>query len=179
MASAFMQMDAANIFVGDDNPTDSLFLSIKNVNFPDLEEGTKEHIGGGAAGVIEMGNRVIRPFNFTFQLEGFNADHIGTFMPSNGARLKYTVRANLRDLRTHADVPVLGVIEGRMTKMTTSEFTRDNGVTTDYEIKEVFFYTLHVGGQEKLYFEYLKGLAGVRKNGQAMFAAPARNLGLI
>jgi len=171
-------MDMANLFVGDDDPSNSLFHVIKNIKFPSLEETTKEHMGGGAVVGLEIGMRSIKPVNLTFQVEGMAPDTSARFMPANPARIKYTVRGNMRDLKTHEDLEVRAIVEGRMTKVEYSEFDRDKGMTTDYEIKEVFFYSLHIGGIERLYFDYWAGPSGIRIDGATRYQAVARNLGL-
>ena len=178
MSSTIRHLDAANLFVGDDDPTNSLFLILKNVKLPSLEEVTKEHMGGGAVAGIELGMRAIQPLKFPFQLEGFNPEQISRFMPGSG-RIKYTMRGNIRDIRDHTDLEVKAVIEGRMTKVEMSEFEKEKGINTDYEIKEVAFYSLFYNGVEKFYFDYFSGPAGVRMDGQPMFPALSRNLGLV
>lgn len=172
-------LDMANLFVGDDDPTKSQFLVMKNVKVPSLEEKTKEHTGSGAAMSVEIGMRVVNALSMPFQLEGINPDVMTRFMPGPGAsRIRYTVRANIRNVRDHTDIPLKAIVEGRMTKAEMSEFDRDKGTDSSYEIKEVFFYSLHLGTEEKYYFDYFSGPAGVRIGGIPVFQNAARNLGL-
>lgn len=179
MANTIHHLEAANLFIGDDDPTKSLYLALKNVQLPEMEEVVKEHMGGGAAMGIEMGMRIIKALTIPFKLEGANPDEITRFMPGPGAkRVKYTIRANIRDLKTHAEIPLKGIVEGRMSKVSMGEFDREKGVETDYEIKEIMFYTLHIGNEEKFYFDYFSGPNGVRINAIPVFQNLARNLGL-
>lgn len=175
--SNILHADSANIFVGDADPSSSLFLVIKNVKLPDLEETVKEHTGGGAVASVELGMGVIKALSPTFKLEGFRPEEIDPFLTPNG-RLKYTIRYNIRDIRNHGSVGVKAVVEGRMTKIAMNDFDRDKGMETDYEIKETMFYTLHYGEQEKFYFDYFAGPSGIRVNGVNPFQGMARNLGL-
>jgi phage tail tube protein FII len=178
MASTIRHLDMVNLFAGDDDPTKSLFLVIKNVKLPSREETTKEHSGGGAIAGIELGMRYLRALAVSFQLEGLNPDENRRFMPSAPARINYTMRGNVRDIRDHTDIEFKAIIEGRMTKVDLSEFDRDKGTQTDYEIKEIVRYTEYFGGVEKFHFDYFSGPAGLRIDGVLAHATAARNLGL-
>lgn len=178
MASTILNMDAAALYVGDDDPTDAEFLTIKNIKIPALEEATKDHSGGGAMSEIAIGTRKIVALVLSFQLEGFNPKVMSRFMPGGPSRIKYTVRGNVRDVRDHTDLEIKAIIEGRMTKYEPSEFEKDSGMTSDYEVKEVTKYQLFFGQQEKFFFDYFLGPRGLRIDGQPMFPALARNLGM-
>lgn len=178
MPATLYNLDAANLFVGDDDPTDSQFLALKSVKIPSMEEQTKEHMGGGAIASIDLGMRSFKIAPLTFSLEGFNPTVITRFMPAGPARIKYTVRGNIRDVRTHEDIALKAIVEGRMTKAEVSEFKKDDGITTEYEIKEILFFHLFFGGDEKVYFDYWAGPNGLRMDNVSVLAGPARNLGL-
>jgi P2 family phage contractile tail tube protein len=174
-----MVLDAAAIFVGDDDPTDAEFLSIKSVKIPALRERTKDHSGGGAVMAIQIGMRYIEPLELTFRLEGFNERPMGRFMSSGPERINYTIRGSVRDLRTHAERPVRAIINGRMTKVEPGDFSKDQGIETDYQIMEILRYQLFIDNVEKYYFDYFAGPAGVRIDGTEPFRSMARNLGLL
>lgn len=178
MPATIFHMDSANLFVGDDDPTNSQFLVIKDIKLPTQEEETKEHKGGGAAATVELGLRHFMPFTLGFNLEGYTPDVINKFMASGAAQLRYTVRGNIRDVRTHKDIELKAIIGGRMTKADIGEFKRDDGIGTEYEIKEVMFYQRFFDGNEEFYFDYFAGMAGVRIDGLPKFGDVARNLGL-
>ena len=59
--------EAANLFVGDEDPTKSKHLQIMSLKFPTLEEILQEHHAGGARVQIEIevGIRKLEP---TFKL---------------------------------------------------------------------------------------------------------------
>lgn len=177
MAQTLYNLDTANMFVGDDDPTNSLFLALKTVKLPGLEEQTKEHLGGGAMASVRLGMRSFQLGALSFTLEGVNPDVMPRFMPATG-RIKYTIRGNIRDIRSHDDIPLRAIVEGRMTKVDMSEFKKDDGVTTDYEISEMLFYHLYFGSQEKIYFDYFSGPNGLRIDGISPVQNVARNLGL-
>jgi phage tail tube protein FII len=178
MAGTLFNLDSANLFAGDDDPSDSQFLVLKTVKIPALEEQTKEHLGGGAVSSIMLGMRHFKIAPLTFTLEGFNPTIMPRFMPAGAARIKYTIRGNIRDIRTHEDIPLKAIVEGRMTKSEISEFKKDDGASTDYEINEILFYHLFFGKDEKIYFDYFSGPNGLRMDGVSVLDNVARNLGL-
>lgn len=58
MSNTIERIDAATIFVGDDDPNNSLHLKIKSVGvILDLEEATMSHKAGGHVMTLEMGER--------------------------------------------------------------------------------------------------------------------------
>lgn len=178
MANTLYIMDAAALFLGDEDPTDAEIITIKSVKIPALKEKTKSHMGGGATMEINLGMRAIEPLEFTFKLEGVNEKAMSQLMPVAG-RLKYTVRGNIRDLRSGADIGIRAIIDGRMTSYEPGEFSRDNGMESDYMFAEIMGYRLIVNDVEKFYFDFFAGPLGVRVNGVQIFRGQARNLGLV
>lgn len=176
MSSTITNLNAANLFVGDDDPTRSEFLTLKTVKLPKLTQSTKEHLGGGAAAKITLAlaNFTLDPL--TFNLEGVNPHLIDRFMSPN--RIKYTLRANLFDAQAQLNIPLVAVLEGKMTELDIGEFQSDQGVATAYSIQELVYYELKIDNTEKIYFNYFAGLAGLRINGRAPLADAAANIGL-
>ena len=178
MANTLFIMDAAALFLGDDDPTDAEIVTIKNVKIPTLTEKTKEHMGGGATMGINLGMRVFEPLELTFKLEGFNPKAMGQLMPATG-RISYTIRGAMRDLANNIEFPVKAIVEGRMVKYEPGEFSRDEGIDGDYMIAEVMRYQLYIDNVEKYYFDYFGGPLGVRINNAQPFRQMAANLGLV
>ena len=176
MSSTITNLNAANLFIGDDDPTRSEFLTLKTVKLPKLTRATKEHLGGGAAAKITLAlaNFTLDPL--TFNLEGVNPHILDRFMATN--RIKYTLKANLYDAQSQLNTPLLAVLEGRMTELDIGEFQSDQGVATSYSIQELVYYELSIGNTEKLYFDYFSGPSGLRINGQSPLSDIAANLGL-
>lgn len=177
MAATIFNLDAANLFTGDDDPGNSQFLTLQSVKLPSLEESTRSHTPGGGIMAIDIGNKKINALMLTFTLVGLNPDVMPKFMAPQ--RQKYTVRGNLFNASTQEDLPVVGVITGKMVRSEVSQFTKDDGVNTDYEIREVTKYMLTIDGQEKYYFDFFGGIGAARVDGVPMFQAAARNLGLL
>lgn len=178
MAGTILNLDTANLFAGDDDPNSSQFLTLNSIKWPDLDEKMKAHNPGGGVMAVDVGMRSLDPMTLSFKLAGIQPDVMNQFMNGSPRRKKYTIRGNLNDLKTQADIPVLGVIEGRMISVKVGEFTKDNGLDTDYMIKEVVSYSLFIDGVEKLYFDLFAGPRGVRIDGVPIFNDVARNIGL-
>jgi len=176
MSATIFNLDTANLFVGDDNPDNSQFLTLSGVKIPSLEESTRTISPGGGVVAIDIGMRKITMSSLTFKLSGLNPDVMPKFMANR--RIKYTIRANVSNVRTQEDTPLVATIEGRMVKMDVGEFKKDGEVDTDYEIKEIVHYMLKLGTQEKYYLDAFAGPSGVRIDGVPIFRNVARNIGL-
>jgi phage tail tube protein FII len=177
MATIF-EMDMANLFAGDDDPANSQHLTIQEVKIPALQEKTSDHTPGGGVMGIQIGMRILEPLELTFKLKGINPTVMNRFGVSSPVRRKYTVLGNVRDLQTGRDIPLKVVAEARMIKVELDAFSRDNGMSTDYQLAEVMHYELWLDGVEKYYFSFFEGPSGARVDGVAMFGDAARNLGL-
>lgn len=178
MSNTIERIDAATLYVGDEDPNASLHLKIKSVGLIlDLEEATMSHKAGGHVMTLEMGERSFTIGTLKFGMTGVDTDIIARFMPSK--RIKYTVRANLRDLRKDEDIPVVAIVEGRMSRVTHKDFEKESDVGGEFEIKEIVSYELRKGGNEILFFDYFAGPAGFRRKGEPMFPELSRNLGLV
>ena len=169
-------VDLANLFVGNDDPTKSEFLVLKNLKIPALQEKTRDFSPGGGVVDMKLGTRKTEALELTFQLEGPNPDVMKRFMRNQ--RIDYTVRANVRDVQTHEDIPMKAIISGRMVKNEMSQFASGDGVQSDYMISEVMRYQLWFNHDEKYYFDAFAGPLGVRIDGVAIFRRAAANLGL-
>lgn len=177
MVATITNVDTANLFVGDDDPANSQYLVLNSFTLPDLQEVTKSYNPGGGVTAIEMGMRRINALTLPFSLHGINEDVLPYFMKSR--RSMYTVRGNLANISDQSDKPFVATIEGRMTKATLGQFTKDNGMDSDYEIKEIMRYKLVIGTTEKFFFDAFMGPRGVRIDGVETFRAVSRNIGLI
>lgn len=178
MAATIHHMNFANLFIGDDDPTESQFLVLKNIKLPDLDEKTKTHEGAGAAMEVELGMGVISPLSVSFGLEGLSTSAVSRFMPASPRRIFYTIRGSVQDIQTHEEYEIKAVLEGRMTKAAIGDFKKSDGIAGEYEIKEILKYKLFVRGEEELSFDYFLGPAGVKRKGELVFGSAARNLGL-
>jgi phage tail tube protein FII len=172
-------MQSASLLAGDADPGNTHFLDITGVKLPMLQENSTDHKPGGGALGIKIGMGQTEALTLSFKMKGLTPDLLTQFGVNAPRRRKYTIRGSVLDLRENIEIPGLCVVEGRMMKADLSEFSPDNGVDADYEIHEVVHYELHLNNQEKYYFNFFTGPAGVRINGVATLGDRARNLGLI
>lgn len=172
------ELDAANLFAGDDDPNKSEYLAMTEVKLPMLQEKTREHLGGGMMGAINVSVRVFEAMEMTFKLRGFNPDVMKKFGLNSPSRQRYTVLGNVRELVRNTEMPVKAVVQGRLIRMENDAFTRDGGISHDYQIAEVDFYALYLDNQEKFYVNLWEGPSGLRVDGVVQYGNMARNLGL-
>ncbi len=172
------EMDFVALFCDELDPTKSNWLNLEEVRIPMLQEKTSESTGGGAAMGLRMGMGVFEPIDFTFKLRGVNPDVMNKIMPPGRVRRSYTVTGNVRDLEGNRQFALKAIVKGRMTKMDMGTFTRDSGLSTDYQIDEIVFYSLHLDGVEKYYVDQFVGPGGIRVDGNQVYQDVARNLGL-
>lgn len=177
MASLF-EMDFASLFCDELDPSKANWLNLESVKIPMLQEKTTETSGGGAAISLRMGMGIFEPIDFTFKLRGINPDVMNKLMPPGRVRRSYTVRGNVRDIEGNRQFPLEAVLRGRMTKVDMGEFSRESGVSTDYQIDEIVFYQLMLDGKEKYYIDQFVGPGGIRIDGVQVYQDVARNLGL-
>jgi uncharacterized protein len=179
MANTIYLMDMASIWVGDADPNDGNFLTIEDVKVPMMQEKTTDHTGGGAVMGIKLGMNMLEALDLTFKLKGFNPNVFSKFGVGQPRRLNYTIRGNVRDIREDRQFACRVRVNGRMTKYDPGSFSRDSGTSEDFEIAEIVSYECFFDGVERFYFDYFRGPAGARVDGQPMFAQAAANLGLI
>lgn len=177
MVATINNVDTANIFVGDDDPSNSQFLVINSFTLPDLQEVTKTYNPGGGMGTIESGMRRMNALAFPFALHGIQPDVLSRFMAPQ--RIMYTVRGNIHNISDQTDKPFVATMEGRMTKATMGQFSKDNGIDTDYNIQEIMRYKLMIDGVEKYFFDLFLGPRGIRVDGIEVYRTVARNIGLV
>ncbi|KAB0269072.1 phage major tail tube protein [Microvirga brassicacearum] len=172
------EMDAANLFCDDLDPSNSQFLALEEVRIPALQEKTHEHTGGGAAMTMRMGMAVFEALELTFKLRGINPDVMNKIMTPGRSRKKYTILGNVRDIEAATEFSAKVVIEGRLTKVDMGTFSRDSGISTDYQVDEITHYELWLNNQEKYYINVFRGPPGIRIDGAPVYAGMGRNLGL-
>jgi phage tail tube protein FII len=172
-------MDMASIMVGDGTPNDLNSLNIEDLKVPMIQEVTTEHKGGGAIMGVKLGMNMIETLDLTFKLKGFSPNVSNKLGMGQARRLNYTIRGNVRDVREDRQFSCKVVVNGRMCKVDGGSFARDSGTSEDFEVNEIMKYQCFFDDTEKFYFDYFAGPAGVRIDGNSIFATAASNLGLI
>lgn len=176
-APGILHVDAATLFVGDDDPTNSLHQVIKGVKLPPITEKTRDHAPGGGPMGVKLGMRKIEALEPTFKAEGINPTVKNKLFP--GTRTMYTMRANIRDIGRQVDIPLKAIISARLMEVDMDEFGTDDSLETSYKLAEVMYYQVFIDNTERWYFNFDEGYAGVRIDGQPVFRQVAANLGLV
>ena len=142
--------EAANLFVGTEDPTKSKHLQIISLKLPALEEILQDHHAGGARVQIEIevGIKKLEP---TFKLAGIDPDLLVQFGLGSKARKSFTAYSVIRDKRTGQAIEGKAVMEGRLSKIAPDEFKRGDLVGNDYAINELTHYELYFNRIEKFY----------------------------
>jgi P2 family phage contractile tail tube protein len=171
-------MDMATIMVGDDNPNNLNHLTIESITLPVMSEKTVDHAAGGAVMEIKIGMSMLEALELSFKMKGLNPSVAVKFGMGQLVRLNYTIFGNVRDVLEDRLIPARVKVRGRMVKLDQGEFSRESGVSEDYMINEILKYEAYFDNQEKFYFDFARGPAGARIDGQPIFAQQAINLGL-
>jgi phage tail tube protein FII len=179
MKNSHLTLTGVSLYCGDADPNDAIYLTLKSIQLPDLQEKMIEISGAGAPMDFEAGTRQMNALMLSFSLHGFNPNVDKHFMSPTGKRLKYTIRGNLYDSREQVDQSYVGVVEGRMTKATPSQFERSSGTDFDYEVRSISSYEYSINGGEKFYSNLFEGPAATRVDGVPVHQDFAANLGLL
>lgn len=176
MASSLYFQEAANLFVGDHDPTASLHLVLESVKVPDLQEVTQEWTPGGAIGGVDVAMGVLQKLEAGFKLKGEQPEILTQFGLGSKRRQNFTVYGSIRDKVTGEAIQSVAILEARMTKVAGDEFKRGELKGYDYALTEIFHYELKMGGQEIYYYDFLT--TEWRVNGETQNQDVLSNLGI-
>lgn len=179
MPATLYNLDLANLFPSDEvGASNSQHLVMEGVTIPGMEETTKEHNPGGGVGSIMLGQRSFKLGPLSFDLKGVNPEVMNKIMPAGASVTPWTVRANIRDVRAHKDIPLKAIVRGRLTKVELGNFRREDGLSNKYEIAEIHAYQLFFNNQEKVFYDWFQGPRGLRIDGVYVLDQAAINIGL-
>jgi len=147
-------MEAASLFLGDEDPSASKHLSLDSLALPTLEYVTVDHLGGGAPAEIDFSMAVLRKMNPTFKIAGFDADAYRLFGVGSAEVQTFTARGIIRAKSTGKGVGAVAIMRGSLGKVGPDAFERANKLGHDHQIIELQHYELKVGGQEWFYYDY-------------------------
>jgi P2 family phage contractile tail tube protein len=176
MASSLMFMEAANLFVGDHDPSASLHLVLESLKLPSLQEVTQEWNPGGGVGAVELGMGALQKLEAGFKLKGVAPEILVQFGLGTKRRQNFTAYGSIRDKLTGASVQSKAILEARMTKVEGDEFKRGELQGYDYALTEIFHYELTIDGREIYYFDFLTSVW--RVDGVAQNTDVLANLGI-
>ena len=168
-------MEAANLFVGDHDPTKSLHLQLTELALPNMEEMFQDHHPGGSRTQIEVAVG-INKLTSSFKLAGWNPDVMSQFGLGEKARRMFTGYGVIRDKRAGTAIEAKAILEGRLGKNEAEAFQRGELQGHDYAINEVMHYELWFNGEEKYYWDFFS--TEWRVNGVAQNADELSILGI-
>lgn len=175
MASSLLFLESANLFVGDEDPTDGKHLTLEEVQLPSMEEVFQDHNPGGADFGIDVavGKTKMSP---TFKLKGIDPQVFSQFGLGTKRRIFYTMRGLLRDQRTGGEKAMKAIFEGRLGKASPEAWKRGELTGSEYAINEVVHYELYVAEQEIYFWDFFTSTW--RVNGTDENAATKSILGI-
>lgn len=150
-------MTAANLFVGDHDPTQSKHLTLSELKLPDLQEIFADHHGGGANVAVEfaVGVQKLEP---TFNLAGFDPDLLTQFGLNTRFRNTFTAYGVITDQRTGKELEAKAIIEARLGRVAPDAFQKGELHGHEYSMNSVVHYELWFNDAEKLAWDFFTGL---------------------
>ena len=146
-------MEAANLFVGDHDPSTSKHLTLAELGLPSLQAVYADHMpGGGRVGVeFEVGIQKLEP---TFKLNGFDPQLMTSFGLGSRIKRPFTAYGVVVDKRSGRQIEAKAVIEGRLGKIEPSKFQRGELMAHDYAINEVTHYEVWFDGGQLMLWDF-------------------------
>jgi len=146
-------IDAANLFCGTVDPTNSKHLSIEELKLPDLEEDFKEHTPSGARVGIEIPVG-IKKLEWTFKLTGIDPQVLTQFGLSTPISNLYTAYGVIVDRRTGQQIELKAIAEGRLGKVTQEAIKKGDTSQMDLKISGLTHYEIWFGGKEQIFWDF-------------------------
>ncbi len=173
MPANFFVMEAANLFCGDHDPTNSKHLTLTELQLPTLQEMYQDHHPGGSlvATEVAVGVEKLEP---TFKLAGWDPTMLDLFGLGRKGQKTFTAYGVIRNKRTGEAIEAKAIIEGRLGRIEAETFQRGELQSHDYSINGVTHYELWWAGREKFYWDFFT--AEFRIDGQAQNADELRIL---
>lgn len=146
-------MTAANLFVGDHDPTKSKHLTLAELKLPDLQAIYADHHPGGGlvATEFEVGVNKLEP---TFKLNGVDPDLLTEFGLGSRIRNRFTAYGEIIDQRSGRSIESKAIIEARLGRVAPDTFQRGELQGHEYSMNSVVRYELWFDGQSKIEWDF-------------------------
>jgi len=167
MSTIFIQ-EAANLFCGDHDPSNSKHLTITEHKLPTLEEMFEDHMAGGSHGKIEVPTGKMEKLESSFQLNGEDPQLLGQFGFGTKKPMPFFSYGVVRDLRTGDALETKAILTGYLGSIAPDAYKGGDAKGNEYGIKGITTYELWFAGVEKYYFDFWTNT--VRIDGQAVKA---------
>jgi phage tail tube protein FII len=134
-------MEAANLFCGDHDPTNSTHLTLTELKLPTIELNYSDHTPGGAPIGIEVDTHVNK-LQATFNLAGWNPLVQKLMGRSTRTHQTFTAYGAVRDRRTARLMSAVAVMQGKLAKIGPTAFSKGNIFGHEYGISGIVSYQL-------------------------------------
>ena len=146
-------LEAANLFVGDGEGSESLHLVLAELKLPNVQENYQDHEAGGARFMIEV-DMFIEKLEAAFLLAGWQPDILRLM---NLERLQtFTVYGLLRNRQTNSAQELKAILRGRIGKADPQSFTRGNLQHLEFGIRAIVYYELTIAQQQIYRFDWFE-----------------------
>ena len=152
MSTIFI-MEAANLYCGDDDPSDSKHLSLGSLKLPVLQRKYQDHHGGGSVVGVEV-DVGVEKLEATFSLAGWDPAVLVQFGFGSRNRRPYTAYGVIRNKKTGRAIEAKAVMEGQIGKVESDAFQRGELQNHEYMINGIMHYRLYFDGAEKFYWDH-------------------------
>lgn len=154
MSAALYVLEMANLFCGDDDPTNSKHLTIEELTLPDLQAVLQDHHPGGSMFAIEV-NVGVAKLTSSFKLKGpIDPALMALFGVGTQEKNRFTAYGAVRDKRTGKLIELKAIMEGSLGKITVDAFKRGDSVGNMYSINEITSYQVYFNGEELMYWDF-------------------------
>lgn len=152
MPATLLIVEAANLYVGDWDPTQSNHLTLANLKLPALEENYSDWMPGGAPVASEVDTH-FNHLEATFTLYGMSPWVFKQIGQRNCRRQTFTAYGLVRDRRNGCALELKAVMEGHLAKADPTEYRRGEIVNHEYAIRGITHYELYLDDEELMWWD--------------------------
>lgn len=155
--SKLLVMEAANLFCGDHDPTDSKHLILSELGLPALTETTQTHGPSGGPFSIDIPTG-FEKLEAGFKFTGWDPDTMVQFGLGGTVTHAYTAYGVVRDRQTGEGIRSKAIMRGRLSKVEADAFKRGELQGYDYSIGSMDHYELWLGDREIYFFDFFASI---------------------
>jgi phage tail tube protein FII len=155
MPNDIMIMEAANLFCGDVDPTNSQHLTLREIKLPELNEQYVDHSPGGAPITIEV-DTIFAKLEANFTLAGWSPEVVAVVSTWSQAQRVFTAYGVIRDRRTGNPLEAKAVMGGRLGRANPAQWRRGDLQHWEYSIKGITHYELYFDESELVYWDFFE-----------------------
>lgn len=176
MANDIFVWEAANIFLGDDDPGATNHLTLLSVQLPVFAQTMISYSPGGAVVAMQFPTTMLMEQNISFKLAGSDPDRLTKIGLGTSARQNFTVYGSVRAKRDNKLIQFRAVAHGVITSIGRSEFSRGSGTDLDFQISSIDRYKEYHDNREIYVLDFWE--SEFRVNGVSQTAEQNRALAI-